>query len=123
MNECIFCKIINGEIPSKIVYEDDKVRAIMDINPVVDGHVLVIPKKHVTDYTEMDDELVCHISKVAKDLGRKIMTKLDAKGLTMTVNYGDAQEVKHYHLHLLPDYHISKASRDVSEIYDILKED
>ena len=123
MNECIFCKIMNGEIPSKVVYEDDKVKAIMDINPVVDGHVLVIPKEHVTDYTEMDDELVCHISKVAKDLGKRIMTKLNSKGLTMTVNYGDAQEVKHYHLHLLPDYHISKASKDVSEVYDILKED
>lgn len=123
MNECIFCKIMNGEIPSKVVYEDDKVKAIMDINPVVDGHVLVIPKEHVTDYTEMNDELVCHISKVAKDLGKRIMTKLNSKGLTMTVNYGDAQEVKHYHLHLLPDYHISKASKDVNEVYDILKED
>ena len=123
MNECIFCKIMNGEIPSKTVYEDEKVKAIMDINPVVDGHVLIIPKEHITDYTEMSDELVCHISKVAKDLGKRIMTKLNAKGLTMTVNYGDAQEVKHYHLHLLPDYHISKASKDVSEVYDILKED
>lgn len=123
MNECIFCKIMNGEIPSKVVYEDDKVKAIMDINPVVDGHVLVIPKEHVTDYTEMNDELICHISKVAKDLGKRIMTKLNSKGLTMTVNYGDAQEVKHYHLHLLPDYHISKASKDVNEVYDILKED
>ena len=121
MKDCIFCKIMNGEIPSKVVYEDNKVRAIMDINPVVDGHVLIIPKEHVTDYTLMTDELVCHINKVAKDLGRKIMNKLGAKGLTMTVNYGDAQEVKHYHLHLLPDYHISKASKDVSEIYEILK--
>ena len=50
--DCIFCKIINGEIPSKRVYEDDKVIAILDVNPVVDGHTLVIPKKHIKDYKE-----------------------------------------------------------------------
>ena len=57
MDNCIFCKIIKGEIPSKKLYEDDKVVIIMDINPVVDGHVLVIPKEHIVDYTEMPDDL------------------------------------------------------------------
>ena len=56
MNDCIFCKIVNGEIPSKKVYEDDNVIAIMDVNPKVDGHTLVIPKKHVREYTDLTDE-------------------------------------------------------------------
>ena len=65
MENCIFCKIINNEIPSKRIYEDDKVIVMMDINPVVDGHVLVIPKEHKTDFTELDSDLLNHIYDVS----------------------------------------------------------
>lgn len=122
MNNCIFCKILKGEIPSKKIYEDDKVIVIMDINPVVDGHVLVIPKKHIEDYIEMDNELLTHIYQVAKDLGPKIMNKLDAKALTLCINYGDSQVVKHFHLHLLPNYNVKEKEHDIEEVYNILKE-
>ena len=122
MNNCIFCKILKGEIPSKKLYEDDKVIVIMDINPVVDGHVLVIPKKHIEDYIEMDNELLTHIYQVAKDLGPKIMNKLDAKALTLCINYGDSQVVKHFHLHLLPNYNVKEKEHDIEEVYNILKE-
>lgn len=122
MDNCIFCKILKGEIPSKKLYEDDKVIVIMDINPVVDGHVLVIPKKHIEDYIEMDNELLTHIYQVAKDLGPKIMNKLDAKALTLCINYGDSQAIKHFHLHLLPDYTVKEKEKDVEEVYNILKE-
>lgn len=120
MNECIFCKIGKGEIPSKKVYEDDKVFAFMDIHPVVDGHVLIVPKEHYEDYTVLSDEMVSHIYKVANKLGKEIMEKLGSKGLTLSVNYGDAQEVKHFHLHLLPDYHLKKKEKDIEEVFEIL---
>lgn len=123
MNECIFCKIINGDIPSKKLYEDDKVIVIMDVNPKVDGHSLVIPKEHVVDFMEISDELLTHVYKVAREVSSKLMTKLDASAITLGVNYGDSQVVKHFHLHLLPNYEIKEASMTLDEVYNILKED
>ena len=123
MNECIFCKIINGDIPSKKLYEDDKVIVIMDVNPKVDGHALVIPKEHVTDFMDISDELLNHVYKVSREISKKLMTKLNATALTLGVNYGDSQVVKHFHMHLLPNYEVSTAGNSVDEIYSILKED
>ena len=100
----IFCKIKNKELPSNILYEDDLVMVIMDVNPTVDGHSLIIPKKHYTDYLELDNETLCHIFDVAREIAPKIMEKLEAKSTTLLVNYGDDQKVKHFHLHILPDY-------------------
>ena len=123
MNDCIFCKILRGEIPSKKLYEDDKVIVIMDVNPKVDGHALVIPKEHVTDFMEISDELLTHIYKVAREVSNKLMSKLNATALTLGVNYGDSQVVKHFHMHLLPNYEVSSAGKNVEEVYNILKED
>ena len=121
--DCVFCKIINGEIPSKKLYEDDKVIVIMDVNPKVDGHALVIPKEHVTDFMEISDELLTHIYEVAREVSKKLMSKLNATALTLGVNYGDSQVVKHFHMHLLPNYEVSSAGKNVEEVYNILKED
>lgn len=118
--DCIFCKILNGEIPSKKIYEDDKVIAILDVNPVVDGHTLIIPKKHVEDYTKLDKDLLIHIYDVANKLTKDIMNKLNSKGMTFTVNYGDSQLVKHFHLHLLPDYQIKDKEMEIDEVFEIL---
>lgn len=123
MDNCIFCKILNGEIPSKKLYEDDKVIVIMDVNPKVDGHSLVIPKEHVTDFKEASNELIGHMFDVSRMMTDKLMTKLDAKAITLGINYGDSQVVKHLHLHLLPNFEIKEASMSVDEVYDILKED
>ena len=123
MNKCIFCKILKGEIPSKRLYEDDKVIVIMDVNPKVDGHSLVIPKEHVVDFKEVSDELLTHMFDVARMMTDKLMTKLDAKAITLGINYGDSQVVKHLHLHLLPNFEVKEASMTVDEVYDILKED
>lgn len=123
MNDCIFCKILSGEIPSKKLYEDDKVIVIMDVNPKVDGHALIIPKEHVTDFVEISDELLTHVYKVAREVSKKIMTKLNATALTLGVNYGDSQVVKHFHMHLLPNYEVSTAGNNVEDIYNILKEE
>ena len=118
--DCIFCKIINGEIPSNKLYEDDKLIAILDVNPVVDGHTLIIPKEHIEDYTKLDKDTILHIYEVADKLTKDIMKKLNSKGMTFSINYGDSQEVKHFHLHLLPDYNIKPKEKEVNEVFEIL---
>ena len=75
--DCIFCKIINGEVPCNKIYEDDKVIVFMDANPNVDGHSLVVPKKHYTDFTELDDEIILHMNKVKKEMTKLLMEKLN----------------------------------------------
>ena len=120
MEDCIFCKIVKGDIPSKKIYEDDKVIGILDINPEVDGHVLIIPKKHVTDYTELDNELLIYIYDVAKKLADKLTKTLNSRGITFCVNYGDSQLIKHFHLHLLPDYKLKDKELSVDEVYELL---
>ena len=105
--DCIFCKIANKEIPGKILYEDDLCLVIMDAYPHVDGHSLIIPKKHYTDYQELDDKIITHIFHVAQTEGKRIMERLSAKSLTLLINYGEDQMVKHFHLHLLPEYYLN----------------
>lgn len=122
--DCIFCKIANGELPSKILYEDDIVMVIMDVNPIRDGHSLIIPKKHFTDFMELDEETTKHIFKVAKKMTNTLMEKLNAKSVTLLINYGEDQMVKHYHLHLLPDFGtttVSLAKRSIDENYNMIR--
>ena len=120
--DCIFCKIINGEMPCKKVFEDDKVIAFMDIDPTVDGHTLVVPKKHYTDYTELDDEIILHMNKVKKELTNYLTKKLNVNAMSFTMNYGDSQVVKHVHLHLLPNFLVkTKPERTIDEVYEIIK--
>lgn len=102
--DCIFCKIINGDIPSYKIYEDEKMLAFLDVNPVSVGHTLIIPKKHTLDINTIDnDELISIIDK-ARDIAKILMDKLNADGFTLTQNNGCAQEVKHFHLHIIPKY-------------------
>lgn len=104
MEDCIFCKIIKGEIPSEKIYEDEKILAFKDINPAAPIHILVIPKKHITSLADMEkeDEVIVGeiygvINKIAEEKGFK------EKGYRVIVNCGkDAgQEVMHLHFHLL----------------------
>lgn len=120
--ECVFCKIIEEEIPSYTIYEDDKVKAFLDINPDVNGHTLIIPKKHYKDISDIDDATLMHIMDVAKYLRSLLETKLNIDGLTLVQNNGDIQEVKHYHLHLKPYYKEEQVLLDVEDIYQKLKE-
>lgn len=116
--DCIFCKIINGDLPSKKIYEDELVYAFMDIEPTVDGHVLLIPKKHYTDFMELDDDIIIHMNKVRKELTKMLMEKLNVQALSISFNYGDSQVVKHFHMHLLPNLLISDGAKNtVDEIY------
>ena len=118
---CIFCKIIEGTINSYKLYENDFIIIFMDINPNTNGHMLIIPKKHITDFTEMDNETLGSINYGAKLMQKLIMEKLNADGIKLVVNYGELQEVKHYHLHLIPYYKNKQTKKTVDEIYNILK--
>lgn len=122
--ECIFCKIVQGEIPSKVLYEDEFLKVIMDINPTVDGHALIIPKKHYTDYVELDPNIITHMWEVAQKIGPSIMKKIQASSLSLLVNFGDDQQVKHFHMHLLPNFGTmeEKATKKVEEVFSILKD-
>ena len=120
--ECVFCKIISEEIPSYTIYEDDKVKAFLDVNPDVNGHTLIIPKKHYKDISDIDDTTLMHIMDVAKYLRSLLETKLNIDGLTLVENNGDIQEVKHFHLHLKPYYKEEQVLLDVEDIYQKLKE-
>lgn len=102
--DCLFCKIIAGEIPSNTIYEDDIVKVFLDISPVSTGHCLIVPKKHFKDLEEIDLETLKHINTVAKKMLVVLKEKLHCDGLTLVQNNGLGQEVKHYHLHLIPRY-------------------
>lgn len=103
MEDCIFCKIIKGEIPSQKVYEDDEILAFKDINPIAPVHILVIPKKHIACANNLkveDEALIGRIFTVIKDLAKENNLK---NGYRIVNNCGEdgGQEVKHLHFHLL----------------------
>ena len=102
--DCIFCKIIKGEIPSYMVYEDDIVKAFLDISPASNGHTLVIPKKHFENLYDMDAETLKHIETACQKIGKLLKEKLNCQGITRMQNNEYGQEVKHYHMHLIPRY-------------------
>ena len=102
--DCIFCKIIKGEIPSYKIYEDDKIMAFLDINPYAPGHTLIIPKEHTLDITTIPSDTLNHIMDKASDIAKLVTEKLDAPGFTFIQNNGFVQEVKHFHLHMIPKY-------------------
>ena len=93
--DCLFCKTI---------YEDDLVKVFLDINPNSNGHSLIVPKKHLQDFRELDDELLLHIHKLINKLYPIYKEKLQCEGLTICNNTELGQEVKHFHVHLIPRY-------------------
>lgn len=103
-NMDIFCKIVNGEIPSKKIHEDEVVIVILDVNPRSNGHSLIIPKKHYQDLFDIDKDVLDHIMEVGKKIATILSEKLGCEGITLEQNNGISQEVKHFHLHLIPRY-------------------
>ncbi len=106
MNECIFCKVIKGELPASKIYEDSDVLAFLDIKPVNPGHTLIIPKSHFESIHDTPDELVAKMSIVAKKIAGAIQMKLGAEGVNIGMNNGTAagQIVFHAHIHVMPRY-------------------
>lgn len=106
-DNCIFCKIINGDISSRKVYEDDDFQVIMDASPATKGHCLLIPKEHCENIFEMPDELAEKVLPVAKKVAIHLKETLGCDGLNLVQNNGEVagQTVYHYHLHMIPRYH------------------
>jgi len=106
MNNCLFCKIVTGEIPTQKVYEDDQVLAFLDINPVNPGHTLVIPKEHHEKLSETPPEVAAEIMRVVPGLMKAIEKAVNAKAINIAVNNGElaGQVVFHTHLHIMPRF-------------------
>lgn len=103
---CIFCDIIDGKIPSSKVYEDENVLAILDVSQVTFGHTLVMPKKHVENIVEADEDTVVNCAKVVSKLSKQIVKNTDAVGCNVLNNCGEVagQTVNHLHFHIIPRY-------------------
>ena len=100
---CIFCKIANGEIPSSTVYEDERFRAILDLGPASKGHTLILPKDHYDDLAAADGETLSSVLKVAQKICAGMKKSLNCDGINVVQNNGAAagQTVKHLHFHIL----------------------
>ncbi|MBQ7067414.1 MAG: HIT family protein [Lachnospiraceae bacterium] len=103
---CIFCKIANGEIPSKTIYEDEEFRVILDLAPAAKGHALILPKNHYSNLFQLPEEKAKNAIVLAKKLGARMVEKLNADGFNLMQNNGEAagQTVFHFHMHLIPRY-------------------
>lgn len=137
MDNCIFCKIINGDIPSTKIYEDDNVVAFLDISQVTKGHTLLVPKYHVSNVYDLSEEQISTINRHIPRLARTIKETFGAKGINILNNNGEeaGQTVFHYHVHIIPRYgnehegfklmmanNMDKYSKeDLEKIADIIK--
>lgn len=112
MSDCIFCKIINNEIPSYTVYEDAGYKVILDRFPSSVGHMLIIPKKHIEDIFSLDEETAAGLFQLAAMLAPRLKKALQAEGLNILQNNGEAagQTVQHLHVHLIPRYKNDKVN-------------
>jgi histidine triad (HIT) family protein len=125
--DCIFCKIVNDEIPSYTIFEDKIVRVILDIKPNSDGHMLILTKKHFDNIIDIDLDTWNHVNVVAKQMYKLLKEKLNVDGVTITVNNDYGQDIKHFHMHLTPRYNkdnikiiYPNEKRDIKEIFNIL---
>jgi histidine triad (HIT) family protein len=104
--ECIFCKIVAGELPARIIDEDERTIAFMDIAPATRGHALVVPRSHAPDLLAIDTEDLCAASVAAQRLARRMKERLGADGVNLVNSCGAAawQTVFHFHIHVIPRY-------------------
>ena len=105
-DNCIFCKIANGEIPSATLYEDEDFRVILDLGPATKGHALILPKNHFDDIYSMDDATAAHVFQVAVKVAKAMKETLGCEGLNIVQNNGEiaGQTVFHFHMHIIPRY-------------------
>ncbi len=106
MSDCLFCKIVEGEIPATKVHEDERTIAFMDINPATRGHLLVIPRAHATDLLEVSAEDLAACTAAAQQLAIRVKERLGADGVNLLNSCGRAawQTVFHFHVHVIPRY-------------------
>lgn len=105
-DNCIFCKIANGDIPSKALYEDEEFKVILDLGPATKGHALILPKNHYHNLYELPDEAAAKVMILAKKMASQMTEKLNCDGFNLVQNNGEAagQTEFHFHLHLIPRY-------------------
>lgn len=131
---CIFCKILKGDIPSRKVYEDEDFIVIMDVEPATKGHCLVLPKEHYANLFEMPEELAAKVLPVAKKVASHLKETLGCEGLNLVQNNGEVagQTVHHFHMHLIPRYadgvvtdvtwgHTNFSPEEMDEIFDSIR--
>ncbi|WMC94337.1 HIT family protein [Kineothrix sp. MB12-C1] len=133
-DSCIFCKIANGDIPSKEIYEDEDFKVILDLGPATKGHALILPKNHYRSLYELPDELASKVMLLAKKMSVQMTEKLECDGFNLVQNNGEAagQTVFHFHLHLIPRYEedgqvlgwkaLQPTSEELSEVRRLLVE-
>jgi histidine triad (HIT) family protein len=104
--DCLFCKIIAGEVPSERIDEDERTVAFMDINPATRGHALVVPRVHAKDLREIDPEDLAAVAIASQRLARRVLERFDADGVNLLNSCGAAawQTVFHFHMHVIPRY-------------------
>ncbi len=132
MDDCIFCKIVKGECPSMKIFEDDKTLVFMDISRDIDGHMLVIPKMHVTNILDADEETLCAVVKTINKVSNHLVENCGYQGVNI-LNANDksaGQSVFHLHFHIIPRKaddgvdaypHFSGAKQTMEEIFDKIK--
>lgn len=129
--DCIFCKIANGEIPSRTLYEDEDFRVILDMAPATKGHALILPKNHFANLYELPDELAGKAMVLAKKMASVITEKFHCDGFNLVQNNGEyaGQTIFHFHLHLIPRFEgdnqkilWNTTSPTAEELDDILRE-
>ena len=105
-DDCIFCKLANGIIPTNSIYEDDDFKVILDLGPATKGHALILPKEHSDDIYDLPEETAARVMVLAKKLAIKMTDKLKCDGFNIVQNNKETagQTVMHYHLHLIPRY-------------------
>ena len=132
---CIFCKLANGDIPTNIIYEDDMFAVILDASPATKGHALILPKEHAANIYELSEETASRIFVLAKKMAAKMTELLKCDGFNIIQNNGEVagQTVFHFHMHLIPRYkgdgneeklcwnHQEFTPEEMKEICDLLK--
>lgn len=105
-DDCIFCKIVKGDIPSCTIYEDDDFKAFLDVSPANRGHALIVPKNHYDNIFEIDKAIAGKLFSLATDLAKAIKEETNCEGLNVVQNNGEVagQTVNHFHLHLIPRF-------------------
>ncbi len=105
-DNCIFCKLANGIIPTNSIYEDDNFNVILDMSPATKGHALILPKNHYKNLYELPEEIAADVMKLAKKLAGEMTEKLNADGFNLVQNNNEVagQTVFHFHMHLIPRY-------------------
>lgn len=132
MTDCIFCKIVNGEVPAKKIYEDEKTIAFLSIEPLTFGHTLVIPKEHYEDIFDMPEELLKEVFVSVKKVSEILKEKLKCDGINVMNSNGKVaqQDVFHYHVHVVPRYagsnfklkYENSSPGNIDEVFQKIKE-